>query len=105
MHNTVSYFHRQDLYPLVSALNLGPIWKLFEAIVAYRVAIFAGKWLVGNTVGAGLGVYPCSENTKIDIFLNFGTTPGPEISAPGSLKNFMTRSRFFIIYGSWSILS
>ena len=25
MHNTVSYFHPQDLYPLVSALNLGPI--------------------------------------------------------------------------------
>ena len=42
MHNTVSYFHPQDLYPLVSALNLGPI-KSFEAIVAYRVAIFAGK--------------------------------------------------------------
>ena len=25
MHNTVSYFHPPDLYPLVSALNLGPI--------------------------------------------------------------------------------
>ena len=25
MHNTVSYFHPQYFYPLVSALNLGPI--------------------------------------------------------------------------------